>query len=308
MYDLVIVGGGPAGVASGVYAARKKIKTAVIAESFGGQSIVSDSIENWIGEKNISGYDLAKKLEEHLKSQEEIDILEGELAESVSKSNDHFSVKTKSGKNIETKTIIIATGGRHRRLNVPGEQKFEGKGVAFCATCDAPLFRDKTVAVVGGGNAGLEAVVDLLPYAKKIYLIVRADKVKGDPITFEEVKNSPKTEIIYNAVTEEILGNGMVSGIRYKDVISGESRDLSVQGIFVQIGIVPNSELVKGLVEIDDRGQIVVDPRANTSSVPGIWAVGDVANALYKQNNIAAGDAIRALLSVYDYLKGSGRK
>lgn len=303
MYDLVIVGGGPAGVAAGVYAARKKIKTAVVAESFGGQSIVSASVENWIGEKSISGYDLAKKLEEHLKSQEEIDILESERVETVAKTDSGFSVKTKSGKVLETKTVLVATGGRHRRLNVPGEAKFEGRGIVFCATCDAPLFRGKTVAVVGGGNAGLEAVVDLFPYAEKIYLIVRADKVKGDPVTFEEVRQSPKVEIIYNAETQEVLGDAMVSGLRYKDTVSGEIRDLSLQGVFVEVGVVPNSEIVKDLVQIDDRGQVVVDPRTNLTSVPGVWAVGDVANTLYNQNNIASGDAIRALLNISDWLK-----
>lgn len=305
MYDLVIIGGGPAGVAAGVYAARKKIKTAVIAESFGGQSIVSASVENWIGEKVISGYDLAKKLEDHLKAQEDIGIMEGDRVESVVKSDSGFLVKTKSGKSLETRTVLVATGGRHRRLNVPGEAKFEGRGVVFCSTCDAPLFRNKVTAVVGGGNAGLEAVVDLFPYAEKIYLVVRADKVKGDPVTFEEVRKSPKVEIIYNAETQEILGDGLVSGLRYKDRLSGETKDLVVQGVFVEVGVVPNSEVVKGLADIDERGQIIVDPRTNMSSVPGIWAVGDVANTLYNQNNIAAGDAVRALLNIYDWLKNN---
>ncbi len=305
MYDLVIIGGGPAGVAAGVYAARKKIKTAVIAESFGGQSIVSASVENWIGEKVISGYDLAKKLEDHLKAQEDIDVMEGDRVESVAKSDSGFLIKTKSGKSLETKTVLVATGGRHRRLDVPGEAKFEGRGVVFCSTCDAPLFRNKITAVVGGGNAGLEAVIDLFPYAEKIYLVVRADKVKGDPVTFEEVRKSPKVEIIYNAETQEILGDGLVSGLRYKDRLSGEIKDLAVQGVFVEVGVVPNSEIVKGIADIDERGQIVIDPRTNMSSVPGIWAVGDVANTLYNQNNIAAGDAIRALLGIYDWLKNN---
>lgn len=305
MYDLVIIGGGPAGVAAGVYAARKKIKTAVIAESFGGQSIVSASVENWIGEKAISGYDLAKKLEDHLKAQEDIDIMEGDRVESVVKSDSGFLVKTKSGKSLETRTVLVATGGRHRRLNVPGEAKFEGRGVVFCSTCDAPLFRNKVTAVVGGGNAGLEAVVDLFPYAEKIYLVVRADKVKGDPVTFEEVRKSPKVEIIYNAETQEILGDGLVSGLRYKDRLSGETKDLVVQGVFVEVGVMPNSEVAKGLADIDERGQIIVDPQTNISSVPGIWAVGDVANTLYNQNNIAAGDAVRALLNIYDWLKNN---
>ena len=304
MYELIILGGGPAGIAAAIYAARKKIKAAIITDSFGGQSVISDDIKNWIGEKSISGFDLAKKLEDHLKDQEGIDIFESEKVSGVVKNADSsFVVKTESGKELQSATVIVATGGRHRRLNIPGESKFEGKGVVFCATCDAPLFRNKEVAVVGAGNAGLEAVQDLIKYASKIKLIVRSDKVKGDPLTFEEIKNSDKVEIIYNAEPTEVLGDGLVSGLRYKDLKTGESKEIPLQGIFVEIGYVPNSEIVKGLVDIDERGQVMVDFRTNQTSQKGIWAAGDVANTLYNQNNIASGDATRATLNIYDYLK-----
>jgi len=307
MYELIIIGGGPAAVSAGVYAARKKIKAAVIAESFGGQSIVSDDIGNWIGTKSITGWDLAKQLEEHLRAQEGIDIIEDKV-EVVAKKESGFSVKTLSGKEYETKTVIICSGGKHRHLNVPGEDKFVGKGVVFCSTCDAPLFKDKDVAVVGAGNAGLEAVLDLVPYAKKIYLIVRGDKIKGDQSTFEDVLNCGKAEVIYNADTKEILGDGFVSGLKYTDTSSGKEKEISVQGIFVEIGTLPNSDMVKDLVELNERGEIKVDARTGKSSIPGIWAAGDVTDLLYKQSNIAVGDAVRATLNAYSYLREKGNK
>ncbi len=305
MYKLIILGGGPAGISAAIYAARKKIEAAIITDSFGGQSVVSDDIKNWIGEKSISGYDLGRKLEAHLKDQEGIDIIEGERAIEVRKNEDgSFTVKTESGKELTTATILVATGGRHRRLNIPGESKFEGKGVVFCATCDAPLFRNKEVAVIGAGNAGLEAVQDLIKYASNIKLLVRGDKIKGDPLTFEEIKKSEKVEIIYNAEPAEVLGETLVSGLKYKDLLTGEMKEISLQGIFVEIGYVPNSEMVKGLVDIDERGQIMIaDFKTNQTSQKGIWAAGDVANTLYNQNNVAAGDATRAALNIYDYLK-----
>lgn len=307
MYDLIIVGGGPAGVAAGIYARRKKIKALLITKEFGGQSAVSDNIENWIGEKSISGFELARRLEEHLKSQEGIDILEGVLVSRVSPKNSGFIVETASGERIETKTVLIASGSRHRKLGVPGEDKFEGRGVVYCSTCDAPLFKNKTVAVIGGGNAGLEAVIDLFPYAEKIYLIVRSDKIKADPIYIEMVEKSSKVEIIFNAETQEIFGEDFVSGIKYKDKLSGEIKELAVRGVFVEIGSVPNSDIVKGLVELNEYGAIVVDHKTFRTSCEGIWAAGDVTDTLYRQNNISAGDAIKALLNIYDYLNKNHR-
>lgn len=302
MYDLIIVGGGPGGVAAGVYAARKKIKTLLVTDSVGGQSLVSAEVQNWIGTKSISGFDLGKNLEEHLRAQEVIEIIDNDLVVGVEKAGGGFRVSTKNGKTFETKYLLIASGSRRKKLGVPGEKEFDGKGVAYCSTCDAPIFKGKTVAVVGGGNAGLESVVDLLSYAAKIYLIVRSDLLKGDPITQEEVKNHPNVEIVYKALTEGILGDKFVTGLRYKDATSGESKGLKLDGVFVEIGSVPNSDFVKDLVKLDDRGEIVVDHKTQATSCPGIWAAGDVTDVIYKQNNISAGDAIKAVLDIYGHL------
>ena len=303
MYDLVIVGGGPAGVAAGVYAARKKIKTLLIAKEFGGQSLVSADIQNWIGVKSLSGLELAQRLEEHLRAQEGIEILDGDSAENVQKlDSTGFRVTAKSGKVLETKTVLICSGSHHKTLGVPGENKLNGKGVVYCSTCDAPLFGGKTVAVVGAGNAGLEAVRDLFSYASKIYLLVRSDKAKGDPVTLEEVKKNPKLEIKYQAEVREILGENMVTGVKYLDKADNQIKELKLDGVFVEIGSAPNSDLVKDLVQLDQGGQIMVDSKTQISSLAGIWAAGDVTDVLYKQNNISAGDAVKAVLNIYDYL------
>ena len=302
MHDITIIGGGPGGVAAGVYSARKKLKTLVIAESFGGQSVVSDSIGNWIGHKEISGVELARSLEEHLRAQEDIEIRAPEKVEKVEKANNHFLVATNKGA-YESRALIIATGARHRRLGVPGEDRLDGRGVSYCSTCDAPLFRDKKVAVIGGGNSGLEAVVDLFPYAQEIFLIIKGETLKGDPITQEKVKKSPQTTIIYNAETQEILGDKLVEGIRYLDTKENKEKEIAVDGVFVEIGMVPNSEFLGDLVEKNKYGEIIVDPKTQATSQPGIFAAGDVTDGLYKQNNIAVGDGAKAALSAYAYLK-----
>jgi len=302
MYELVIIGGGPAGVSAGIYAARKQLKAAVITDSFGGQSIASDEIENWIGVKSISGRELAKRMEEHLRAQEGIEIIKDKVSE-VIKEGENFSIKTTGGKEYSTKTILICSGSNRRQLNVPGEEKFIGKGVAFCSTCDAPLFKGKDIAVVGAGNTGLEAAIDLASYVNKIYLIARGDKIKGDEITYNNVLNCGKVEIIFNAEVKEILGDDFVSGLKYMDKTSGEEKAISLQGVFVEIGAAPNSYIVKNLVNLNEQGEIIVNPVNHKTSVQGIWAAGDVADTLYQQNNIAAGDAIRATLNIYSYLR-----
>ncbi len=302
LYDLIIIGGGPGGVAAGVYAARKKIKTLVIAKEFGGQSLVSPDIQNWIGTKSISGLELAKNLEEHLRAQQDIEILAGDLVFKVEKSGDNFKLETEGGKSFETKTLLVASGSRHRRLGVPGEDKLDGKGVAWCATCDAPLFSGKAVAVVGAGNSGLEAVRDLSAYASKIYLLNRSDKIKGDPITYEKIKNDPKVEIIMMAETQEILGEKFVSGLKYLDKNSSEVKELELGGVFVEIGAVPNVEYLGDLVEKNKFNEIVVNCETQETSQVGIWAAGDASSVRYKQNNISAGDAVKAVLGIYDYL------
>lgn len=300
MFDVVIIGGGPAAISAGIYAARKRLNAIVITDNFGGQSIVSDSIENWIGETSISGYDLAKKLENHLRKQEDIEINTGELVEKVTENGNSFFVKTNKAK-YETKTVLVASGARRKKMGVPGEDKFEGKGVVFCSTCDAPLFRGREVAVVGGGNAGLEAVVDLIPFATKIYLLNNTDTIKGDSQTLEEIKSKEKVEIINNATIKEIKGEALIDSLIYLDK-NKEEQAIKVQGVFVEIGSVPNSEIVSNLVELNEYGEIVVDHKTYETSRRGVYAAGDVTDEIYKQNNISVGDAITAILSIYNYL------
>lgn len=302
MYDLIIIGGGPGGIAAGVYAARKKIKVAIIAGDFGGASKVSADIQNWIGTKSISGYEWAKNMEEHLRAQEDIDIIYPDLVEKVSKTDGGFSVSTKNGKNFEAKTILVTTGSARKKLNIPGEKEFDGKGVVYCSTCDAPIFAGKIVAVVGGGNAGLEAVLDSLPYASKIYLLEFADQLKGDAVTQAKIQANPKVEIITNAKAVEIAGDKFVTGLKYEDVKSGEIKELKLEGVFVEIGAYPNVGFIKDLVKTNTLGEIIVDHKTQASSEPGIWAAGDASDVLYKQNNISAGDAVKAVLNIVDYL------
>ena len=309
MYDLIIIGGGPAGIAAAIYSARKKLKMLIITDSFGGQSIVSDDIQNWIGERHISGVDLAQKLEDHIRAYEDdIDIEVGKRVRSVEVINDKdnqsrsFEVETEKGKIYKSKAIILAVGGRRRKLKVPGEKKFEGKGVTYCSICDAPLFRDKAVVVIGGGNAGVEAVVDLLPYAKKIYLLEVDNKLRADQTTQEKIKKEDKVEIIFNADTKKISGEIMVDGLIYEDENEKEQK-LAVQGVFVEIGSVPSSEIVRDLVEVDKYGQVKTDFKRATTSQPGIFAAGDVTDDPYKQNNIAVGDGVKAALAAFKYLQ-----
>src|SRR3989344_714343 len=311
IYDVIIIGGGPAGCAAAVYAARKRLKTILITESFGGQSIVSGDIQNWIGEAHISGFDLAKKFEAHVRAFS--DVVEIKMPEKVTEIKSikcssesricDFEVVTDKGNKYEGKSIILTAGARRKKLNIPGEDKFEGKGVAYCSTCDAPLFSDKKVAVVGGGKAGLEAVVDLFPYASGVYLFNRGDSLKGDPVEQEEIKNNPKLkEIIFNAEILEILGEGFVNGIKYKNIKTSEEKVLPVEGVFVEIGSEPNSEIVKNLVNLDKWGQVIIDAKHASTSHPGIFAAGDITDDPYKQNNISAGDAVKAALAAYNYL------
>ena len=314
IYDVVIIGGGPAGISAAVYCARKKLKTLLIAQSFGGQSIVSADIQNWIGEPHISGLDLAKKLEAHIRTYSEIvEIKSPEKVMSVSSIRClagenricDFEINSDQGGIYQGKSVILASGASPRKLNILGEEQFSGKGVAFCSTCDAPIFINKKVAVVGGGNSGLEAVHDLFPYASEVYLLESTDSLKGDPLTVEEIKQNPKLkEIILNAQILEILGETLVTGLRYKDKVSGQEKTLEVEGVFVEIGMVPNSDMVKDLVQLDEHGQVIINFAHARTSHPGVFAAGDVTNDPYKQNNISVGDGVRAALACYAYLQG----
>lgn len=304
MYDVVIIGGGPGGIAAGVYTARKQLKALFITENFQSQSVVSAGIENWIGTESVTGFEFGQMLEKHLRAQEGLEIKTGARVAKVTEiSGGGYSIETNTGEHYETKTIIVASGGRHRHLDVPGEEKFNGKGVVYCSTCDAPFFRNKKVVVVGGGNAGLEAVEDLLPYASEIVLMIRSGELKGDQITQDKILASPKVNVMFHKVIQEILGDAKVEGIRYKDSETEEEKEMPIDGVFIEIGMIPNTEFVKDLVETNERGEIIVDGRTSGTSKPGIFATGDATDIPYKQNNISAGYGVVAALSAYDFIR-----
>ena len=304
MYDLVIIGGGPAASAAGVYAARKKLNTLVLAKEFGGQSIVSPEIYNWIGSKAISGEQLSKDLTEHMRSYEDETFVvhEGESVTEISGDTGAFTVTTDTGATYETKSVLVASGAKRRRLNVPGADTFEHKGLTYCATCDGPLFSGMDVAVVGGGNAGFESAAQLLAYVKSVTLLEHSDAYKADAMTVEKVLSHKNMRGLTNVELTEVTGEGMIKGLVYKDLATGEEHELAVQGIFVEIGTLPNTEFVASLVDRDPYGRIKVDARTQQSSRKGIWAAGDCSDGLYAQNNIAAGDAIKAVEDIYVFL------
>lgn len=303
MYDITIIGGGPGGVAAGVYAARKQLKALFLTDSFGGQSGVSSSIENWIGTITVSGFEYGQMLEKHLRAQESIEIKAPEKATKIEGIAGGYAIATDRGNRYETKAVILATGGHHKKLGAPGEEKLNGKGVAYCSTCDGPFFKNKRVAVVGGGNSALEAVEDLIPYASSVELFVRSNVLRGDPVTQERIKSHPKVTITFNTTVEEILGDVKVTGVRIKNKETGETAVRELEGVFVEVGIDPNTEFLRGFVDLDERNEIIIDHRTAATSRPGIFAVGDATNAPYKQNNISAGYGVTAALAAYDYLK-----
>lgn len=302
IYDVIVIGGGPAGIGAGIYAARKKLKSLLLTKDFGGQSVNSASIENFIGYKSISGVDFAKVLEEHLRAQGGIEIKDSILVTSIKKDGDTFEIEDNSGGKYQSKTVIYALGSGYKKLGVPGEKEYDGKGVFYCSICDAPVMKNKKTAVVGGGNSGLEAVLDLIPYASQIYILEFSTALKGDQIYQERIKNEPKVTVITQAKTEEVLGDNFVKGLRYQDLKTGESKVLDVEGVFVSIGWKPNSDLIRDLAKIDEQGHVVIDQKTQQTSCPGLWAAGDVTDALYAQINPAIGEGIKALLNIYDFL------
>lgn len=307
MYDLAILGGGPAGVSAGIYASRKKLRTVFITKDFQSQSVVSEGIENWIGEIKIPGQELAKKFEDHLRAYagDIVDIKTGEWIESVKKIEGGFEIKTDKGTH-QAKTILVATGSHRRKLPAQGAEEFEHKGITYCATCDGPLFSGKDVVVVGGGNAAFETAAQLLAYTNSVTLLNRSDEFKGDPVTVEAVLKDKKMTAIKNAEIQKIIGDNFVTGLTYKDLKTGEEKELETGGIFVEIGSVPTTEIVADLVDLDDFKRIKIDPWTNRTSLEGIWAAGDCTNILYHQNNIAAGDAVKALEDIYIHVKKLG--
>lgn len=293
-YDLIIIGGGPGGAAAGVYAARKKIKTLLITESWGGQSVDSVGIQNWIGTKEISGLDFADLLKDHVKhyAHDSVTIKE----ELVEKIEPGFTVKTNKSE-YATKAVLIATGSHRRKLDIRGAKEFEAKGIAYCASCDAPLFQDQDTAVIGGGNAAFEAAIQLSTFAKSVTLLYRGDKFKADEITVEMVSRNSKIKLIKNARPVEVKGDKFVNAFVYEQ--NGKNIELPVTGIFVEIGLIPTTWFADGVVKMNELKQITIDPRTQQTNTKGIWAAGDCTDTLYHQNNIAAGDAVRALEDIY---------
>lgn len=305
MYDLLIIGGGPAGVAAGVYAARKKLTTILITKDWGGQSIVSPDIQNWIGSPSISGDQLAKDLEAHLKAYAEdiVTIKTGSLVTSLINTEGGFSVTLEDGTVEIAKAVLIASGSTRRHLTIPGAADYEHKGLTYCASCDGPLFAGQDVVVVGGGNAGFETAAQLLAYAKSVTLLHKHPTYSADPITVEKVLSHENMVGITNAITAEVHGEQFVTGLSYTLSDSDEIRHLAVTGIFVEIGMLPNTGFAKGVVELDDYNRVKIDPRTQKTTTPGIWAAGDCTDVLYHQNNISAGDAVKALEDIYVHLK-----
>lgn len=300
IYDLIIIGGGPAGVSAGVYAARKRLRTLLIAPEFGGQSIVSESIENWIGTVKISGPDLAKNFKDHLSAYagDSVTIMDSETVNDIKKEDIGFTATT-DRVSYQTKTILIATGATRRKLEIPGAKEFDNKGLTYCASCDGPLFADQDAVVIGGGNAAFETSAQLLAYCKSVTLLNRTESFRADEITVAKLKLNPKFKIISNAVPSEIKGGSFVQSIVYEDAMTHEKHEIKTPCVFVEIGLIPTTYFAKNIIELNKIGQIPIDPKNQQTIVPGIWAAGDCTDGLYHQNNIASGDAVKALEDIY---------
>lgn len=305
MFDLIIIGGGPAGVAAGVYASRKKLHSLVVAKEWGGQSIVSPDIQNWIGTPSISGAALADSLKSHLTTYADnvVEIKEGACVTNIEKNSDGFIVTLEDGSTAEARSVLVASGSKRRPLGVPGADTFEHKGVTYCASCDGPMFSGQDVVVVGGGNAGFETAAQLLAYTRSVTLLHRGPEYKADPVTVEKVLAHENMTGILNAETTLITGEQFVSGLTYRDTTSGTETTIDVTGVFVEIGMIPNTEFAADVLTLDAYKRVEIDPWTQKTSTPGIWAAGDCTNVRYHQNNISAGDAVRALEDIYVTLK-----
>ena len=297
MYDLIIVGAGPAGITAAIYAARKRLNLLVITKDLGGQAALSGDVENYTGYQYITGFELTEKFLEHMKKFN-IELREAEEVRKVERIKNGFRVITDMA-GYEAKSLILASGARPRTLNIPGETEYKNRGVTYCATCDAPLFLGKDVAVIGGGNSALDAALQLTKIANKIYLITKYSSYRGETVMLEKVEASEKVTILYNTDTLEILGDKTVSSIRVRR--NGEQKTIDVQGVFIEVGYTPNSEFVQGFVNLNECGEVVIDSH-NRTNIPGFFAAGDVTNVAEKQIIIAAGEGSKASLSAFEYL------
>jgi NADH-dependent peroxiredoxin subunit F len=298
-YDVLVVGGGPAGASAAIYAARKGIRTGIVAERFGGQILDTLSIENFISVKATEGPKLAQALEEHVKEYN-IDVIDLQRAKRLEK-KDLFEIELENGAVLKSKSVIISTGARWRNVNVPGEQELKNKGVAYCPHCDGPLFAGKDVAVIGGGNSGVEAAIDLAGIVKHVTVLEFASELKADQVLQERLNSLPNVTVVTNAATQEITGTNNVTGITYTDRKTNEEHHVELQGVFVQIGLVPNTEWLEGTIERNRIGEIVVDKRGATT-IPGVFAAGDCTDSAYNQIIISMGSGSTAALGAFDYL------
>ncbi len=303
-FDVLIVGGGPAGAAASIYAARKGINTGVVAERFGGQVLDTLAIENFISVPYTEGPKFAVALEQHVREYE-IDVMDVQVAKKLkpaSKPGELIEVELENGASLKARTVVLSTGARWRHMNVPGEDEYRNKGVAYCPHCDGPLYKGKRVAVIGGGNSGVEAAIDLAGIVEHVTLIEFDSILRADEVLQAKLHSLPNVKVILSALTTEVHGNGSkVTSLTYEDRTTGESHDLDLEGIFVQIGLLPNTEWLEGDVELSPRGEIVIDDRGATS-VPGVFAAGDCTTVPYKQIVVALGAGATASLSAFDHL------
>jgi alkyl hydroperoxide reductase subunit F len=300
VFDMLIVGGGPAGASAAIYSARKGLRTGIVAQRFGGQVLDTLGIENFISVKETEGPKLVSALEQHVTSYD-VDVMNLQQATALIP-GDMVEIKLHSGASLKSKAVVIATGARWRELNVPGEKEYRNKGVAYCPHCDGPLFKGKRVAVVGGGNSGVEAAIDLAGVVNHVTLLEYDATLRADEVLQRKLRSLPNVTVITQAQTSEVIGDGVkVNGLRYSDRVSGQSKTIELEGIFVQIGLLPNTEWLKGTVALSSRGEIDVDAKGQTS-VPGVFAAGDVTTVPYKQIIIAMGEGSKAALGAFDYL------
>ncbi|MFC3339148.1 alkyl hydroperoxide reductase subunit F [Paracandidimonas soli] len=300
-YDLLVVGGGPAGAAAAIYAARKGIRTGVVAERFGGQVLDTLAIENFISVPHTEGPKFAAALEQHVREYD-VDIINLQTATALKTAGNLHEVSLASGATLKARTVILATGARWREVNVPGEREYRNHGVAYCPHCDGPLFKGKRVSVIGGGNSGVEAAIDLAGVASEVTLLEFGDALRADQVLQDKLRSLPNVKVFVSAQTTEITGDGKkVNGLDYKDRVTGEQHHIELEGVFVQIGLMPNTEWLKGTLDLSRHGEIEVDARGQTS-LPGVFAAGDVTTVPYKQIIIATGEGAKASLSAFDYL------
>jgi alkyl hydroperoxide reductase subunit F len=300
-FDMLIIGGGPAGSAAAIYAARKGIRTGVLAERFGGQVVDTMGIENFISVEQTEGPKLVKALEQHVKSYE-VDIMNLQRATSLRQAGNEFEVELANGAILKSKAVIVSTGARWKEMNVPGELEYRNKGVAYCPHCDGPLFKGKRVAVIGGGNSGVEAAIDLAGIVGHVTLLEFDSKLRADAVLQTKMASLPNVTVIKSALTTEVLGDtSKVNGLRYQDRVSKEHHIVELEGIFVQIGLLPNTDWLKGTVELSKHGEVVVDHKGETS-MSGVFAAGDCTTVPFKQIIIAMGEGAKASLSAFDYL------